>query len=64
MIKIHGHALLLDSRSNQTGPLPHLMETRYNKPGKLFYQTSPVAPPQVNAENLPPYRAYCRENIY
>ena len=50
MIKIHGHAILLYSISNQIGPLSHLIETRQNKPGRLFYKTSPVAPPQVNAE--------------
>ena len=45
MIKIHEHALLLDSRQNQTRPFPCSQETRHVKPGRIFNQTSPTAPP-------------------
>ena len=60
-INIYGYALLLDSISNQTGSFPCFLETRNDKPGGLFDQTSPAAPPQGNAANIPPYRAYPRE---
>ena len=56
IIKSHGHALLLDSRSNQTRPFPCILEIRHIKPGILFYQTLPAVPPQINVANIPPYR--------
>ena len=40
------------------------METRYDKSGRLFYQTSPVALPKRNAANIPPYKGYHRESFY
>ena len=63
-IKSHGCALLLDSISNQTKPFPCILETRHVKPGIFFYQTSPIALPQINAANMPPFRGYRRESFY
>ena len=44
-IKSLVHVILLYSRSNQTRPFPYPMETRYGKPGRLFYQTTNTALP-------------------
>ena len=62
-IKSHGYALLLDSISKQTRPFPCLLETRNGKPGVLFYQTSLIAPPHINAANIPLYRGYLIEIV-
>ena len=64
MIKNYGYALLLDSRLNQTIPVPCLMETRHGNPGVFFYQKPPDAPPQKNAPNIPLYIGYRREIFY
>ena len=60
-ITTHGHDLLLDSRSNQTRPFTCVLEICYGKPGKLFYQTPPTAPPYRDVANIPPYRSYPRK---
>ena len=63
-INIYGYALLLDSISNQTGSFPCFLETRNDKPGGLFDQTSPTTPPQGTAANITPYRDYCRKIFF
>ena len=64
MIKSHGYALLLDSRSNQIIASPYILETRHGKPGRSFNQKSPAVRPHRNESNINTYRGYLRESFF
>ena len=62
-IKSNKYVLLSDSILNEAIQFPYFLDTRHGKPGRLYYQMPPAAPPQKNAANISPHRGYFRESF-